>query len=872
MTENMNIFFLSSDLFSEHLCVTLTSILENNKNTQFNFYVLTFDMKIENKSKIETLQNKYKNFIIKFFDIDKTNFNDLRVNMDHVPLLSYVRYIIPNIDTKIDKCLFLDCDLVVNGDITQLYNTDINNYYAAATKDMYAYTLNKEYRKNIGLKNDELYFNAGVMLYNLKKLRDDDIPHKLFENSVKLANKVEFQDQDILNITLKNRVKELDTIYNFSTVSWEYEPEKRNKFIILHWNQPAKPWNSVGKNNCVDLYFKYKDLSPYCSKIKIFSIYNNKKVIFNSDIIVPIQTGNEETLNILRDNIGDNISHKNKHYAELTANYWVWKNYLQQNPQTEYIGFCHYRRFINFIDDDTHDQLINITSTSNFAESFPQNYTYEKVYPIIKNYDVIVPYQFNLDNQNVYEHYCKNHPQEEIDKLITIVKKYYPEMTVDLEEYLHSKHSYFCLNYVMKIELFKNFMNWVFDLLNKMDEISDWSQYQDYLNIKTPAYLIERFFNVWLIHQQRVNNITILNRKSLLLVENRETDDREYKIIPGVKIVHNGKKRILNMFGIKFSATKYKSNIGESILKIGKIKIRQPSKTAKKFAMNYIPNKDPKLVATLLVRDEIDIIEENIKFHLKQGVDFIIATDNGSIDGTRDVLLKYEKLGKLKLIDEKEQNYNQVKWVDRMIKIAKKEYKADWIINLDADEFWFSDFGNLKKDLSILNKYNTIYIPSLFIHPEEINKNKPFYVNTKGEFKSLLKVIHRTKGYKKIEMGSHDVKIRNKKTTFYNGITLFHYFIRSYEQFEYKVKISGEALKRNKNLTKGQGKQILHYYDLYMQGKLRDIYDEKILMKANDIYIDNSKMKDYYLNDCMTTTEKIRDTLENTINLAELLV
>jgi len=120
--------------------------------------------------------------------------------------------------------------------------------------------------------------------------------------------------------------------------------------------------------------------------------------------------------------------------------------------------------------------------------------------------------------------------------------------------------------------------------------------------------------------------------------------------------------------------------------------------TAKEKAGSQRREKN-KLVMTLLVRDEKDIIQKNIEFHLSKGVDFIIATDNGSIDGTRDILLEYQKRGVLELIDEEEQNYAQAEWVNRMGKIAYEKYGADIIFHCDADEFWLPKSGNLKEEI-----------------------------------------------------------------------------------------------------------------------------------------------------------------------------
>lgn len=119
---------------------------------------------------------------------------------------------------------------------------------------------------------------------------------------------------------------------------------------------------------------------------------------------------------------------------------------------------------------------------------------------------------------------------------------------------------------------------------------------------------------------------------------------------------------------------------------------------------NFLIERKFQLVMTLLVRDKVDIIRENINYHLKHGVDFIIATDNGSVDGTREVLEEYSHKGCLYLIDEKGQNFAQSEWVNRMGKIAYEELKAEITFHCDADEFWVSKTGSLKDEISSIEE------------------------------------------------------------------------------------------------------------------------------------------------------------------------
>jgi Glycosyl transferase family 2 len=103
-----------------------------------------------------------------------------------------------------------------------------------------------------------------------------------------------------------------------------------------------------------------------------------------------------------------------------------------------------------------------------------------------------------------------------------------------------------------------------------------------------------------------------------------------------------------------------------------------------------------KLVMTVLVRDEADIMEEHLEYHLGAGVDFVIATDHRSQDGTTEILESYQRAGVLRLIREDSEFARQSEWQTRMARLASTDHEADWVINSDADEFWWPRGSSLK--------------------------------------------------------------------------------------------------------------------------------------------------------------------------------
>src|SRR5438132_5477438 len=108
-----------------------------------------------------------------------------------------------------------------------------------------------------------------------------------------------------------------------------------------------------------------------------------------------------------------------------------------------------------------------------------------------------------------------------------------------------------------------------------------------------------------------------------------------------------------------------------------------------------------RLVQTLVVRDEADVVDAQIAYHLNMGVDFVIATDHDSQDGTTEILESYEQAGCLRLIRVRGE-MKEAEWRTRMARDAAEEHGADWVINTDADEFWIPREGTLKEALDAI--------------------------------------------------------------------------------------------------------------------------------------------------------------------------
>lgn len=266
----MNIFFSVNNAYTEQLLVAMISVVENNK-ADINFHILSNDFSEASKTKVNVLKNKYKNIGgVYYYFVDKSKFDGFRINADYITIETYYRFLIADLVPNIDKALYLDADLVINGNINDFYNTNLDGYYCAGIRDLYIERIN--HKGKIGLSPKDLYVNAGVLLFNLAKIRQDNMIYKLLDDGINLASKVSFADQDIINISFKDKIKEVDSIYNFTSANVGSEKGKRSKAVIIHCTGEKKPWQKTCKHRLKWIWKKYFRISQsiFTEKSKFF--------------------------------------------------------------------------------------------------------------------------------------------------------------------------------------------------------------------------------------------------------------------------------------------------------------------------------------------------------------------------------------------------------------------------------------------------------------------------------------------------------------------------------------------------------------------------------------------------------------------------
>lgn len=251
------------------------------------------------------------------------------------------------------------------------------------------------------------------------------------------------------------------------------------------------------------------------------------------------------------------------------------------------------------------------------------------------------------------------------------------------------------------------------------------------------------------------------------------------------------------------------------------------------FTLRRTPQ--PRLIMTLLVKNEEARLERNLLFHQRMGVDGFIVTDNNSTDGTAAIIRKYQACGLiLDVIHEPGTDYAQKQWVDRMVELARTRHQATWVINADADEFWYAPSGSLKTSLS-QTRAASITVPVYNMYPEE---GRPWYAWTQRcrpvpDFSRFHlspyaiferprgKVMHRVRGYVQISMGNHKVTMfpHLKGTA---EVCIYHFPCLGHDAFIAKMVNGGRQLEQHKG--RHGGRHWRYYYRLYKEGRLEEEY------------------------------------------------
>lgn len=263
------IFYAIDDGYSKFVAVSIKSLIMNaNNNYNYDINVIYENLSEENAKKLKSLETDNVKIILTEMNQNLSIITDKlgnRLREYTFTLTIFFRLFIPVMFPNYDKCIYIDADTVIPGDISRLYNEDLGNNYLGCIVDKS--TIDNEilasyFEEVVGIPRDK-YINSGVLLMNSKKLRELKIDEKFLDLYTKYGFDVIAPDQDYINSMCYGHIKYLSDIYDAMPNPNNKEVEKP---VIIHYNLFLKPWQYENVQY-YDYFWKYAKFTPYYDEI-----------------------------------------------------------------------------------------------------------------------------------------------------------------------------------------------------------------------------------------------------------------------------------------------------------------------------------------------------------------------------------------------------------------------------------------------------------------------------------------------------------------------------------------------------------------------------------------------------------------------------
>lgn len=277
------IVYASNNDYVPYMAVSIQSILDNTSpNTVPLFYVLIDNDFSQENCEILEKQVRSHNSEIRFIRADEYFDSNLKSRIEHISIQTFYRLAIPSILSCYNKVIYLDGDTVVNGDIGELFSTNVSDVYLSGV--IAPAFVNKKHVSRLGIDTKN-YVNAGVLVINNRLLIKDKVQERFMKA---IEKKYDCMDQDILNVVCLGKIRNIDiknnlmtkyfSNYDKYTEQWHITTDDfKNAMIkpyIIHYADKIKPWNDP-KSPLASYFYMYSINSPY---FELFKKYRNKKI------------------------------------------------------------------------------------------------------------------------------------------------------------------------------------------------------------------------------------------------------------------------------------------------------------------------------------------------------------------------------------------------------------------------------------------------------------------------------------------------------------------------------------------------------------------------------------------------------------------
>ena len=268
MLDEISILLSADENYARQCAITMLSVLSNTAAPEkVRFYLLTPDLTGNSRDRLEAICRKFTATLSVFF-ISLKKFESFPLLHEHFSLSTYSRLLGPDLCVDCDRLVYLDCDLVVLGDISDLFYMDLSGMPLGAVPHV-SLPYQSVFTSTFSVSNKDRYFNAGAMVIDANYWRKNKVTEAILQLAIAYADKLEFADQDPLNVFFWENYAHLPGIWNVEArlysekllgVSQDEETSTRMKLPqLIHYTGADKPWKSeryVAKRRC---YLEYSD-------------------------------------------------------------------------------------------------------------------------------------------------------------------------------------------------------------------------------------------------------------------------------------------------------------------------------------------------------------------------------------------------------------------------------------------------------------------------------------------------------------------------------------------------------------------------------------------------------------------------------------
>jgi len=311
MNDTIHIAYCPDDGYAEPTCVSMASILANTKS-KVHFHVISNRLSDENKAKLSSLSERFPYGKWNYYGFE---FDDKVLTIpEHLTVETYYRLFLSAIFPKLERIIYIDCDTVVNGEIAELWNEDLEGKVVGVVTDIVD---SSKRSKILDLEYDWYYFNAGILLLDLKKFSElytlDNLPKiiSIVFNKYVENNEPWNADQEVINYLMKGEkyAKFLDIKFNFEDYGYISSNSQSqnckclkkwvdfyNYPIIIHFIGQKKPWHLKKATIMISkhwrLYYKYKALTSFYDPLdeKLIAEYERREKITKTEALLPTNT------------------------------------------------------------------------------------------------------------------------------------------------------------------------------------------------------------------------------------------------------------------------------------------------------------------------------------------------------------------------------------------------------------------------------------------------------------------------------------------------------------------------------------------------------------------------------------------------------